>query len=85
LLKEFLKVMQEKNESSLLQIASRLGISVEMAQQMAEELSCRGYLEEIGVDCAEPLKVCAGCAAKRSCNEARRRWVMTEKGKAAIG
>jgi Mn-dependent DtxR family transcriptional regulator len=46
---------------SLLEIARKMDISPDMIFQMARELTNKGYLQEIGMDCAEPQKGSPDC------------------------
>jgi hypothetical protein len=83
MLHEFLKTIRKGEVQSLLQIAHALRISPAMALQMADDLTHRGYLQEMGVDCAMPQVGCSDCPVGSNCRVLPRHWFLTEKGKAA--
>ena len=84
MLRRFLETIQAGDMQSLQEIARRLGISLEMALQMAKELTDKGYLQEMGADCEEPQKGCADCPLSSRCQVAVRQWFLTEKGRSAV-
>jgi DNA-binding Lrp family transcriptional regulator len=69
---------------SLLEIARSMDISPDMALQIMQELTKKGYLEEIGTDCEQPQKGCSDCPLNSTCQETVRRWFLTEKGRSVI-
>jgi hypothetical protein len=84
MLRRFLETIQAGDVQSLQEIARRLGISLGMVLQMAKELTAKGYLQELGSDCAEPQQGCSDCAANHGCQVAVRHWFLTDKGRAAV-
>jgi len=80
----FLKTIQDGEVQSLLEIARKLGISPDMVLRMARDLTRKGYLQEIGMDCAEPQTGCPDCAVNSTCQVAVKHWFLTEKGRAAV-
>lgn len=82
MLRQLLTLIQAGEAQSLLAIAAKMNVSVDMVRRMAGELAARGYLEEVHLDCDEPMPGCSGCPIKRRCQTATRQWVLTEKGKA---
>jgi len=84
MLRKFLETIQAGDVQSLQDIARRLGISLAMVLQIAKELTAKGYLEEIGSDCAEPQKGCSDCAASQACQVPVRHWFLTDKGKSVV-
>ena len=85
MLRRFLETIQAGDVQSLQDMARRLGISLGMVLQIAKELTAKGYLQEIGSDCAEPQKGCSDCAASQACQVTVRHWFLTGKGRSAIG
>jgi hypothetical protein len=63
---------------------SRWAFPPDMALQMAQELTNRGYLQEIGVDCEETLRGCPDCPVNSNCQVIIRRGFLSEKGRAAV-
>ncbi len=84
MLKRFLETIQAGDVQSLLEIADKLDISPGMVLQMAQDLTLKGYLQEIGSDCAEPQPGCSDCAVNSSCQAIVRHWFLTEKGRSAV-
>ena len=84
MLRRFLETIQAGKVQSLQEMASTMGISLEMVLQIAKELTDKGYLQEIGADCDEPQKGCSDCPANRGCHAAVRHWFLTEKGRSAV-
>ena len=84
MLHRFLKTIQAGEVQSLLEIASKMDISADMVLQIAKELTSKGYLEEIGVDCSGPQKGCSDCAVKQGCQVITRHWILTKKGSAIV-
>ncbi len=82
MLHRFLVAIQNGEVQSLFEIARALGISSSMALHMAQELTRRGYLEEIGSDCASTASGCPDCPAHSACQPGARHWFLTEKGRA---
>jgi len=81
MLYKFLETIQSGKVQSLFEIAQSMGISPDMALHMAQELSRKGYLQEIGADCAIPQKTCPECPISNSCNVAVKHWFLTEKAR----
>ena len=84
MLQRFLETIQAGDVQSLLEIARRMDISPDMVLHMAQELTTKGYLQEIGSDCEEPQKGCPDCAINSSCQAIVRHWFLTEKGRNAV-
>jgi FeoC like transcriptional regulator len=84
MLQEFLKTIQDGQVQSLLQVSRSLHISPAMARQMAEDLTRKGYLQELGADCSTPQAACSDCPSGSNCQVWTRLWFLTEKGRAAI-
>ena len=84
MLHRFLDTIQAGDMQSLLEIARKLEISPGMVLQMAKELTDKGYLQEIGADCAEPQQGCADCPVGSGCQVAVQHWFLTEKGRSAV-
>jgi hypothetical protein len=84
MLHDFLKTIRDGEVQSLLEISRSLRISPTMALQMADDLSRKGYLQEMGVDCGTPQSGCSDCPAGSNCQVMTRHWFLTEKGRAAI-
>ncbi len=80
---QFLEIVQDGQVQSMLEIAQKMSISPDMALQIAQDLSNRGYLQEIGEDCNLPQDGCSDCPAGRTCQGMTRHWFLTDKGKAA--
>lgn len=84
MLQHFLQTIQHGEVQSLTEIAHVLGISADMTLRMVKELTTRGYLQEIGADCAGPQKACPECPVNDTCQVVTKRWFLTEKGRAAV-
>ena len=84
MLHRFLKIIQTAKVESLLEIARSLDISPEMALLIAKDLTSKGYLQEIGSDCAVQQGECSDCPAVKGCQAVSRHWFLTEKGETAI-
>jgi len=84
MLYQFLKTIQAGDVQSLMEIARKLEISAEMVLKMAQELTYKGYLQEIGADCSEPQKGCSDCPVNGGCQVIVRHWCLTEKGRTAV-
>ena len=84
MLHEFLKTIRDGEVQSLLEVSRTLKISPAMALQMAGELTRKGYLQEMGVDCDTPQASCSDCPVGSNCQVLTRHWFLTEKGRAAI-
>jgi adenine-specific DNA glycosylase len=84
MLQEFLTLVQAGDIHSLLDIARKMNVSIDMVRRIASDLAEKGYLEEIHLDCSEPSPGCGNCPVKGGCQTAARQWVLTEKGRAAV-
>lgn len=84
MLHRFLNLIQAGEVQSLMEIARKLDISPNMVLHMAQELTKKGYLQEIGADCNEPQKDCSDCPVNSGCQVIVRHWFLTEKGRTAI-
>lgn len=84
MLHRFLRMIQAGEVQSLLEIAGRMDISPDMVLQMANELTDKGYLQEIGADCEAPQQGCPDCPANNTCQVIVKHWFLTEKGRAAV-
>ncbi len=84
MLYQFLKTIRDGEVQSLMEIARALQISLAMTLQMAEELTQKGYLQELGADCTAPQTACSSCPTGSRCQVMTRHWFLTEKGKAAV-
>jgi hypothetical protein len=84
MLYKYLKVIQDGEVQSLLEISRSLQISYEMARQIADELTRRGYLQKLGADCSSPRTTCGDCPASNNCQVLTQHWFLTEKGRAAL-
>ena len=89
MLHRLLEIMQTGEVQSLAEIAQAMDISPEMVLQIIQELTHKGYLQEIGADCSvpqegEPQGGCSDCPASSGCRVTIRRWFLTEKGRSAI-
>jgi len=81
MLYKFLETIQSGKVQSLFEIAQSMGISPNMALHMAQQLAHKGYLQEIGADCAIPQKTCPECPVSNSCNVTVKHWFLTEKAR----
>jgi biotin synthase-related radical SAM superfamily protein len=89
MLLRLLKTIQTGEVQSLPEIARTMGISPEMVLRILQNLSAKGYLNEMGADCTtyqegDPQGGCSACPASRGCRANTRRWFLTEKGGSAI-
>jgi len=84
MLHRFLETIQAGEVQSLLEIARAMQISPDMVLRMAEDLTHKGYLQEIGMDCATPQKSCPDCPINNTCQVTGKHWFLTEKGRAAV-
>ncbi|MGB8214117.1 MAG: FeoC-like transcriptional regulator [Anaerolineales bacterium] len=82
--RQFLETIQAGEVQSVLEIARKMDISVNMVLQMAKDLANKGYLQEISADCQEPQKSCPDCAVSSNCQIIARHWFLTEKGRASV-
>lgn len=83
MLHQFLQTIQTGEVQSLSEIARKMKISANMVLQIAQDLTNKGYLEEIKADCSEPQVGCSDCPAHSGCQVVTRSWMLTEKGKSA--
>ena len=84
MLHRFLETIQTGEVQSLMELARKLDISVAMVLRMAQELTNKGYLQEIGSDCEEPQQGCSDCPVNGGCQVVVRHWFLTEKGRTAV-
>ena len=84
MLTQFLKALQAGEMQSLQDLARSLGISSAMVLQIAQDLTVKGYLQEIGSDCDTPQNTCTDCPVTSSCHVATRHWFLTDKGRRAL-
>ena len=71
------------------EIARAMDISPAMVVQILQNLTDKGYLNEIAADCTAPQEGgprggCSDCPASSGCRVNIRRWFLTEKGGSAI-
>jgi hypothetical protein len=78
MLQKFLKTVQAGKEQSLLEISRSMEISPNMMLLIVNDLTRRGYLQEVGADCGVCQTACSGCEA------IVKQWFLTEKGRAAV-
>lgn len=85
MLQHFLQVINDQEAGNLTDLARRMQISPGMTLQIADDLSKKGYLEEISLDCEQPQQTpCADCGVRNMCKSINRYWILTPKGKKAI-
>ena len=84
MLHKFLETILYGDVQSLLEISRKMNISQDMVLQMANELTNKGYLQEIGADCDETQKGCSECPVNKGCQAIVRHWFLTEKGRTAV-
>lgn len=84
MLHRFLETIQAGEVQSLLEIARTMDISPGMVLQIAQELTNKGYLKEIGTNCNVQQNGCSDCPANSGCQVIMKHWFLTEKGKTAV-
>ena len=84
MLHQFLEAIQAGEVQSLLEIARTMDISPDMVLQMANELTKKGYLQEIGADSCQPQRGCPDCAVSSTCQVITRHWFLTDKGREVV-
>lgn len=84
MLLDFLKLIRDGSAGSLSEAARILGISAGMANQIAEDLTRRGYLAEASPRACSENDSCSGCGSTAGCQGVDRFWELTEKGKSAL-
>ncbi len=84
MLHRFLETIQAGDVQSLAEIARTMDISPDMVLRMAQELTNKGYLQEIGTNCDEPQKGCPDCPVNNTCQGFVKHWFLTEKGKTVV-
>jgi hypothetical protein len=84
MLQKFLKTVQAGKEQSLLEISRSMEISPNMMLLIVNDLTRRGYLQEVGADCGVCQTACSGCPASSGCEAIVKQWFLTEKGRAAV-
>jgi hypothetical protein len=80
MLYQFLKTIQTEKAQSVLEIARSMNISANMALQIADDLTSKGYLQEFGRDCDDPKYTCSDCPVNTCCQVIARHWFLTDKG-----
>jgi hypothetical protein len=83
MLHRFLETLWGGDVQSTQDIARRLDISQEMVLLIAQDLTRKGYLQELGSDCGEPHSGCPDCPINGSCQAPTRHWFLTPKGRLA--
>jgi len=84
MLYQFLKTIQTEKAQSLLEIARSMNISANMALQIVDDLTSKGYLQEFGMDCNDGKNTCSDCPVNTCCQAIVRHWFLTDKGRSAI-
>ena len=84
MLTKFLQALQSGEVQSLQDIARSLGVSTAMVLQIAQDLTVKGYLQEIGSDCDTPQNACGDCPVTSTCHVVTRHWFLTDKGRRAL-
>jgi hypothetical protein len=84
MLYKFLKTIWDGEVHSSMEISRALQITPAMALQLADDLTRKGYLQELGADCSTPQAACTDCPAGSNCQALTRVWFLTEKGKVAV-
>jgi len=84
MLHRFLETIRTGDVQSLSEIARTMDISPDMVLRMAQELTHKGYLQEIGTNCDEPQKGCPDCPVNNTCQVMGKHWFLTEKGRVAV-
>ena len=80
----FLGIIQAGEGRSLSEISHMMGISRDMILKIVNELTNKGYLQEVSADCEKPHNECSKCPAKNACQANIKQWFVTEKGRTAI-
>ena len=84
MLHQLLKIIQTGKAHNLAEIALSMNISADMVLQIIQELTSKGYLQEINADCNESESACSDCPANNGCHKFVRQWLLTEKGKTTV-
>lgn len=82
MLHDALRLIASGSAGSSEQLAHKLGVEPGLARQMLEELVRLGYLRPADGECRA---ACAKCSYANACLSLPRLWLLTEKGKRAIG
>lgn len=77
---KLLKIIQEGRLHSLAEIASEMGISITMAEDLICELEKRKFLQAVSVDCHTQNNSCNQCPAAPQCKVLIKKWMLTKKG-----
>ena len=84
MLHRFLDTIQAGEVQSLLEIARTMDIHPGMVLQMANELTKKGYLQEIGSNSEQSQDGCPDCSISSTCQVIVRHWFLTEKGRVVV-
>ncbi|MGQ9554434.1 MAG: hypothetical protein ACUVWR_10005 [Anaerolineae bacterium] len=82
MLHDALRLIASGGVGSSEQLAQKLGVEPGLARQMLEELVRLGYLRPAGGECRA---ACAKCPYADACLSLPQMWLLTEKGKRAVG
>lgn len=84
MLENLLELLASGELSTVQDVASRLSVSVDLVEQMLQDLERGGYLVAVTGECD---RHCAGCAQAAICAILgnRRVWRVTDKGKRLAG
>jgi len=80
MLKKLLRLISVRGTARSTELASELGVSPVLVQEMLEELVQQGYLESVVPGCT---KSCKRCPLRTACHFRRqpRIWALTSKGR----
>ncbi len=86
MLQQFLHIVSQGSVQSQFEIAEKMGISPDMALQVARELTNKGYLKGAVEACDNTQSggSCSGCPMGSSCHINVQSWVLTEKGEKVV-
>jgi predicted ArsR family transcriptional regulator len=84
MLQRLLELVAEGGVHTYAELARQLGVSIELLEQMLEELARRGYLRPVAGDCQSQ---CTGCPLAKTCavGGPTRVWALTERGATIAG
>ena len=79
MLERLLSLVGQGGVHSYTDLARQLDVSVELLEQMLQDLARMGYLKRVGTDCEEH---CAGCPHSSACavGTPGQVWALTERG-----